>query len=401
MKILIISQYFYPENFKINDVALTLKEKGYEVEVLTGIPNYPSGNLYDGFKFWSKNDSFFKGIKVYRAKLIPRKRGGALMISLNYLSFVFFGFFKLMTINKKFDKIITFAPSPITVGILGSIASIKYNAKSLLWVQDLWPESVKIAGGVKNPLILYFLDSLTRAIYKFTDLILVQSEFFEEYLINQRVSKNKIKYLPNYAEEFYKIVEPDKMIKKSFGDGFAIMFAGNIGEAQNLNVLVDAANILKDDQINVKFILIGEGRYKDLLKQYIEKLNLEDLIIFKGYIDPVEIPEYFASADALFLSLKSSKIFSLTIPSKLQTYMACARPIIGSIDGVSAKIINDSKSGFTCEPENPKLLAQIIKQMTKLSAQERIEMSKNGRKYYLKNFDKNIVINKLITEINQ
>ena len=273
LKILIISQYFYPENFKINDVALTLKEKGYEVEVLTGIPNYPSGNLYDGFKFWSKNDSFFKGIKVYRAKLIPRKRGGSLMISLNYLSFVFFGFFKLMTINKKFDKIITFAPSPITVGILGSIASIKYNAKSLLWVQDLWPESVKIAGGVKNPLILYFLDSLTRAIYKFTDLILVQSEFFEEYLINQRVSKNKIKYLPNYAEDFYKIVEPEKMIKKSFGDGFAIMFAGNIGEAQNLNVLVDAANILKDDQINVKFILIGEGRYKDLLKQYIEKLN--------------------------------------------------------------------------------------------------------------------------------
>ena len=177
------------------------------------------------------------------------------MISLNYLSFVFFGFFKLMTINKKFDKIITFAPSPITVGILGSIASIKYNAKSLLWVQDLWPESVKIAGGVKNPLILYFLDSLTRAIYKFTDLILVQSEFFEEYLINQRVSKNKIKYLPNYAEEFYKIVEPDKMIKKSFGDGFAIMFAGNIGEAQNLNVLVDAANILKDDQINVKIYI--------------------------------------------------------------------------------------------------------------------------------------------------
>ncbi len=401
MRILIISQYFYPENFKINDVALTLKKKGYEVEVLTGTPNYPHGNFYNGYKFWKKNDSSFHGINVYRSKLIPRKKGGPLMLSLNYISFVFFGFFKLMTINQKFDKILTFAPSPITVGILSSIAAIRFKAKSILWVQDLWPESVKVAGGIRNQLILSSLDYLTRLIYKFTDLIIIQSEFFEDYLINQRVSKNKIIYIPNYAEDFYKITKPDKTIKQRYGDSFSIVFAGNIGEAQNLDVLVDAAKILIEDNINVKFIFIGDGRYKYSLKQYVDKLNLSDSIIFMGYINPSEISEYFATADALFLSLKSAKIFSLTIPSKLQTYMACARPIIASIDGVSAKIINDSKSGFTCKSGDPKLLAKIIKRMSKLSAHERVKMSKNAYKYYKKNFDKEIVISKLISIINQ
>ena len=150
-----------------------------------------------------------------------------------------------MTINSDFDRILTFAPSPITVGILGSLASIKYNAKTLLWVQDLWPESVKVAGGVKNTLILNLLDFLTRNIYHFTDLILIQSEFFKNYIKNQNVDHDKIYYLPNYAEEFYKPLDSDEVIKRSFGDEFSVLFAGNIGEAQNLKILVDAARILK------------------------------------------------------------------------------------------------------------------------------------------------------------
>ena len=401
MKILIISQYFYPENFKINDIAISLVQKGHEVEVLTGTPNYPFGDFYNGFKFWSNNDGFYEGIKIHRAKLIPRKKGGKIMLSLNYLSFVFFGFFKLLTINSDFDRILTFAPSPITVGILGSLASVKYNAKTLLWVQDLWPESVKVAGGVKNTLILNLLDFLTRKIYHFTDLILIQSEFFKNYITNQNVDHDKIYYLPNYAEEFYKPLDSDEVIKRSFGNEFSVLFAGNIGEAQNLKILVDAARILKDQQYKVKFIIIGEGRFKSDLRLYIDKLDLKNFFAFLGYIEPTQIPKYFASADSLYISLKPAQIFSLTIPSKLQTYMACGRPIIASIGGVTAKIINESNCGFSSNPGDSILLAKNIIKMLRLSNEERIEMSTNAFKYYEKNFDKNIIMNKLETLLNQ
>lgn len=401
MKILIISQYFYPENFKINDIAISLVQKGHEVEVLTGTPNYPFGDFYKGFKFWSNNDGIYEGIKIHRAKLIPRKKGGKIMLSLNYLSFVFFGFFKLMTINRDFDRILTFAPSPITVGILGSLASIKYNAKTLLWVQDLWPESVKVAGGVKNTLILNLLDFLTRKIYHFTDLILIQSEFFKNYITNQNVDYDKIYYLPNYAEEFYKPLDSDEVIKRSFGNEFSVLFAGNIGEAQDLKILVDAARILKDQKYKVKFIIIGEGRFKSDLRLYIDKLDLKNFFAFLGYIEPTQIPKYFASADSLYISLKPAEIFSLTIPSKLQTYMACGRPIIASISGVTAKIINESNCGFSSNPGDSILLAKNIIKMLRLSNEERIEMSTNAIKYYEKNFDKKIIMNKLETLLNQ
>lgn len=401
MKILIISQYFYPENFKINDIAISLLKKGYEVEVITGIPNYPFGDYYDGFKFWSNNDGIYKGIKIHRAKLIPRKKGGKIMLSLNYLSFVFFGFFKLMSINKGFDRVLTFAPSPITVGILGLIASLKFNAKTFLWVQDLWPESVKDAGNINNKVILKCLDYLTKRIYYYTDIILIQSEFFRNYLRNQKVNDDKVYYLPNYAEKFYKPLDSDEIIKNSFGNGFSVLFAGNIGEAQNLKILVDAARIIKDQEYNVKFIIIGDGRFKNDLRLYIDKLNLNNLFTFLGYIEPTQIAKYFASADSLYISLKPAEIFSLTIPSKLQTYMACARPIIASIGGITAKIINDSNCGFTSNPGDSKLLAKNIIKMIKLSNQERVLMSTNAFKYYKKNFDKKIIMNKLETLLNQ
>lgn len=401
MKILIVTQYFFPENFKINDVAVSLINLGHEVEVLTGIPNYPAGKYYNGYTFYSQNDNYYKGIKVHRAKIIPRGNGGKIMISLNYLSFVVFGFLKLIRINRKFDKILTFAPSPITVGLLGIIASKKFSSKSLLWVQDLWPESVKVAGGIGNPLIIKILDYLTRFIYKNTDKILIQSEYFKEYLIHQKVNSKKIYYLPNYAEDFYKIVPNNDNIKDKYGNSFSIVFAGNFGKAQNLKTLVEAATVLKKERVNVSFIMIGDGRERENIKSYIKKLNVKSFFKFLGYVEPEEMPMYFASADSLFLSLRKIKIFSLTIPSKLQSYMACGRPIIGSIDGVTAKIIQNSNSGFVSEPDDSTMLAQTIKKMINLSDKERLKMGDNALKYYNNNFNKEMVINNLINMLNE
>ena len=207
--------------------------------------------------------------------------------------------------------------------------------------------------------------------------------------------------MPNYAEEFYKPLDSDEVIKRSFGNEFSVLYAGNIGEAQNLKTLVDAARIIKNQNYKVKFIIIGEGRSMSDLRLYIDKLDLKDFFAFLGYIEPTQIPKYFGSADSLYISLKPAEIFSLTIPSKLQTYMACGRPIIASIGGVTAKIIKESNCGFNSKPGDYKLLAKNIIKMLKLSNKEKIVMSTNALKYYKKNFDKKIIMNKLETLLNQ
>ena len=191
MRILVISQYFYPENFRINDICLGLKDKGHSVTVLTAKPNYPRGNFFTGYSFFNKPVDEYKGIRVYRSPIIPRGNATGSKLFLNYMSFVFFGCIKLFFLKEKFDKILVYAPSPITVGYIGALASFIFKAKPYLWVHDLWPESVKDAGGISSKFILFFIDLMTRSIYYFYDSILVQSPDFRTYLLRQGVSESK------------------------------------------------------------------------------------------------------------------------------------------------------------------------------------------------------------------
>ena len=397
MKILIISQYYYPENFIINDVAHSLKKRGNHIEVLTALPNYPGGRFFNGYNFFSKGTETIKGIKINRSRIFPRLNAGKVSLSINYLSFVFFGIFKLLFLRGKFDKIFVFAPSPITVGIIGILAAKKFKAKSYLWVQDLWPESVIEAGNIKNRFVLDIIDFITKKIYKHSDYILVQSENFIKYIIDQGVDKRKITYIPNYAEEFYHRVEEDKTISKIFRDIFSITFAGNIGESQNLEILVESANILKLKGEQVKFVILGTGRKKNELLQKVREFNVEDYFLFLGRKEALTMPKYFKSSDVMLITLKKSKIFSYTIPSKLQAYMACEKPILGSIDGITQKIITESKSGFASKAGDVNQLVDNIIKLKYLDKYELEKLGKNSHVYYKNNFSKEIVVDKLIT----
>ncbi len=396
MKILIISQYYYPENFIINDVADSLKKRGNHIEVLTALPNYPRGRFFKGFNFFSKGTEIIKGVKINRSRIFPRLKGGKVSLSINYLSFVFFGLFKLLFLKGKFDKIFVFAPSPITVGIIGVLAAKKFKAKSYLWVQDLWPASVIEGGNIKNRFIINIIDFITKKIYKHSDYILVQSENFIQYIVDQGVDKRKITYLPNYAEEFYHRVKEDKTISNIFRGSFSITFAGNIGKSQNLEILVDAAHILKRKREQVKFVIIGTGRNKSKLLQKVKEFNIEDYFLFLGRKEAVTMPKYFKSSDVMLITLKKSKIFSYTIPSKLQAYMACEKPILGSIDGITQRIINESKSGFVSNAEEVNQLVENIIKLKYLDKYELEQLGKNSHIYYNNNFSKELVINKLI-----
>ena len=396
MRILVISQYFYPENFRINDLCIGLKNSGHSVVVLTAKPNYPKGEFFSGYSFFKKSNEEYEGIKVYRSPIIPRGNASGFSLFLNYISFVIFGFFKLFFIKEKFDKIFVYAPSPITVGYLGIVASFIFRAKPFLWVHDLWPESVKDAGGIKNKFLLFMVDLMTKSIYYFYDNILVQSPSFKYYLLDQGVSEDKIIFYPYYAENFYKVVKENSEIKSKFGSGLKIIFAGNIGVAQSFDTIIDAAKILAIKLKNFKFIIIGDGRDRKRVQKKIADNSLIDYFKFLGSHPPEKMPVFFASADALLVSLKDTKIFSMTIPGKLQSYFACGKPIIASLNGIGAKLVEESKSGFTSKAEDAQSLAESVYKFSKLSSDQKKELGKNARIYYEKEFERSRLIKRLI-----
>ncbi len=394
MKILIISQYFFPESFKINDIALGLKEKGHHVSVLTGIPNYPQGEYYDGYTFSSK-DEIWNGIKIYRSKLFPRKKTG-ISLFLNYISFVVFGWLKVSHIKENFDKILVYEPSPVTVGLPAIKASKKFNAPYYFWVQDLWPQSLKSAGGVKNKHILLIFDKITRLIYQKSEKVLVQSEGFKNYIVEQGVAPSKIIFYPNTTENFYKKEVLSPKIEEQLPDGFKIIFAGNLGEAQSLDTLIIAAELLKRKSIPVKWIFLGDGRNRLHMEKMILRKGLQQEVVLLGSFPATEMPHYFASADALVVSLKKDDIFALTIPSKLQSYLACEKPIIASLDGEGAKIVERANCGFASPAEDSVTLAENIEKLYNLPLVDRESMGKNASAYFKANFDRDKLLNDLI-----
>jgi colanic acid biosynthesis glycosyl transferase WcaI len=397
MRILIITQYFWPENFKINSLSLELKNNGHDVSVLTGLPNYPTGKISAGYSFWKNNNETWNGIKIYRSRLMPRFSGKGVYLFFNYISFALFASIKLLfSIKEKPDLIFVYEPSPITVGIPAIVAKKKFkNIPIFFWVQDLWPDSLKDTGAFNNKFILNAVDKLTRYIYKKSDLVLVQSEAFTEYIIKQGVPLNKIKYFPNPTENFYNLKKVEFAYSKLFPIGFNLIFAGNIGEAQSFDTLIEAAQKLKQLKYPIFWNIFGDGRTREQFSRRVVELNLEENFIFKGTFKSEEMPSLFACADALVVSLKKSKIFSLTIPAKVQSYLACGKPIIGSIDGEGAKIIKQARAGLVSASEDVDNLVANIIQLYNLSETERTTLGLNGRVYFEKEFSMDILIDKL------
>ena len=393
MRILLVSQYFYPENFRINDLATTLQKKGHHVEVLTGKPNYPEGKFFKGYSWRKSKIENFEGVRVHRANLIPRAKGSGIRLFLNYSSFIFFGFFKLLKLKGEFEKVFIYAPSPITVGILGVLAAHKYKCKSYLWVHDLWPESVRVAGGISNKFILNAINLMTKIIYKYTTLILVQSPRFKDYIKKQNVDKRKLIYYPYYAEDFYKVTIPKNSFKNKFPQGFNLLFAGNIGVAQSFDTILSAFELLKNYKINL--IILGEGRDKERILKKIHDKGLTNKFHFFGKFPPEQMPKFFTCADALMISLKKAEILSYTIPAKLQSYLACGKPIIGSLDGIGNKIIKDSRSGYASSAENSTLLAKNIIKIYNDTEASKKEFSRNAISYFNTNFKKSKLIKRL------
>ena len=412
LHILIISQYFYPENFRINDIAMEWIKRGYRVTVLTGIPNYPKGKFFDGYSYWHRRIEYWNGVKIIRIPILPRGNSSAGIVG-NYLSFVVSGWWWKKTTNIHADLVFTFEVSPMTQALIGCWYSKKYYIPHFLYVQDLWPENIKTVVGIKNGAVIKLLNKMVDYIYKNTDRIFAASPAFVNVIVNRkiRVPKDKVYYWPQYAEEFYQILDRrdirSKVERQSAihmipdDNGFNIAFTGNIGTAQGLDILPKTAARLKYTDIHkaVRFIIIGNGRYQEELKAEIKRKNVTDSFIMIPQQPPENIPKLLACCDAAFLSFSNHKLWEWTIPAKLQSYMACGKPIIASANGETARIIKEADCGLCCKPGDSKELAETIALVLSKNQEELDRMGTNGRVYCESHYNKVKLMDKMDDQI--
>ena len=398
MRILVVTQYFWPENFKINDVVNSLVELGHEVEVFTGKPNYPGGKFYEGYGWNNKNTETFNGnIKVNRVNLLPRGKSGGVRLFLNYFSFAFMGCLKAMSYKGDFDVIFVYEPSPVTVGLPAVVLKRKLNIPIVFWVQDLWPQSIIDAGGINNSTVIGLMGSLTKWIYSRCNLILIQSEAFKEVLVKQGVSLSKIKFHPNSVENFFKPKVKNTDFEKYFPKGFNIVFAGNIGKSQGFETIIKAAKEVSKYDSNINWIIVGDGRKRKESEEKVKKLSLDKNVLFLGSYPLQSMPDFYAHADALLVSLKTSPIFKLTIPSKMQSYLACGKPVLACLEGEGARIVTESNSGLSCLPDDFIELSKTVLKLSKMTKTELESMGENGRDFYLKNYERNMLSKSWLT----
>ena len=398
MNILIVTQYFYPENFRINDFAQEFQNRGQKVTVLTGIPNYPSGKFFNGYGIFKNNREVYKGIEIFRSPLIPRGSGSSIRLALNYSSFIIGGIFtSLFLLEKNFDIIFVFEPSPITVCIPAIFIKKIKKTPICFWVLDLWPESVISAGNLKTNFFPKILNPLVKFIYKNSDKILVSSQGFINSIEEKGINKNKINFFPQWAESLFKPVNPDKNDLDFLPlNSFKIMFAGNIGEAQDFPSIIKAAVELKKNK-HIQWIILGGGRKEKWLKSEIRKEQLEECFHMLGSFPLEKMPEFYSQADCMLFSLKKEDIFSITIPAKVQTYLACAKPVLAMIDGEASKIIKDAQAGLTCPSESPELLAENIRLMSCFKKDKLNELGQNAYNYYKREFERNMLMDRMQT----
>lgn len=395
--ILVISQYFYPETFRINDMCQEWVKRGYKVTVITGIPNYPMGKFFDGYGYTKKRKEIWNGINIVRIPLIPRGKTSIGMVA-NYLSFVASGYIVNIFTDVKADYVFTFEVSPMSQALIGCWYAKKHHVPHYLYVQDLWPENVITVTGISNPVIIKPINKMVDYIYANSDQIFTTSPSFAETICSRlvKVNQKKVHYWPQYAEEFYHPCER-KMIKEiPDDDSFKVIFTGNIGTAQGLEILPKAAELLKEE--NIKFVIVGDGRYLKEFNNEIKQRKVQKKFIMIPRQPAERIPELLCACDAAFLSFQNDPLWKKTIPAKLQSYMACGMPIIASAEGETERVIKKANCGVCCKIGDVDGLSDCIR---KLADQDISKMADNSRRYFEKYFSKQNLMDEMDTFFNK
>lgn len=390
LKILVVTQYFWPEVFLINDLVRELDAQGHQVEVLTGKPNYPDGKVFPGYSAEGcTQESYAGNVVVHRVPLRPRGGGGAKNLVLNYLSFVTNGLrhFPRAVAGRRFDAILVFAPSPITSAIPAIWLKWRLRSHLSIWIQDLWPESLKATGFVKSRALLKMVGWVVKGIYACTDTLLVQSRGFVAPTA-RRARAERIVYYPNSYPDTNAtpddagLPEPLRHLLEAYD---CLVFAGNIGTAQAIENLLEAAAQV-EDRPRFRLVVVGSGSMLAWLEAEIKRRAIGNVVL-AGRFPPATMPAIFARSAGLVVTLKREEIFSYTIPSKIQAYLAAGRPIIASLDGEGAHVIEEAGAGLTCAAEDAAALAECMERLLDMPSVAREALGAAGRRYYLEHFE--------------
>jgi len=405
LKICIFTNHFSPEDFKVNDIAFELAKRGFEITVITAIPDYPQGNFYNGYSLFNRRKEKVNGILVYRLPIIPRKKGRKAELIINYASYLvsalFFTVFFLY--KKKYDAIFVHLTSPFFIGLPAVLLKRKKCIPLYFWVLDLWPESISAAGGTKNKFILNTQIRLVQFIYNNCDQILIGSKGFNKSICEKGNYADKLIYFPNWAEDTsHNTAKIDLDMIPPFSnfttDDFIILFAGNMGEAQNLDKIIEAAKLTQDNS-KIKWVFIGDGRCRMNLEKQVIEYGLQNIVFFPGRFPLNTMPHFMKKSDVLLVSLKDELIFDLTIPSKVQFYMAQGKPILGMLNGDGAELISHAQCGYCVPAGDYEACSEIVKKIYKNKKELEI-LGQNGKIYYEEHFQKKDRIDQLEAIIN-
>lgn len=399
MRILILSQHFWPESFRINEMAHSLRETGCEVEVLTGQPNYPDGAVFPGYRAFSMGCEEFDGIPVHRVPLMPRGRSGALRLFGNYLTFIasasLLGPWALRA--RPYDVIFVYGTSPILQAIAALVLRLFKRCPVAIWVQDLWPQSLRVTGYVRSPLLLSIVAAVVSWIYRRSDLLLVQSHGFVAS-VKSMAGRTPVEVFPNPGESAF---QQGQRIAPALtlASGFNVVFAGNLGTVQALDTVIAAAALLRDEP-QVRFVLIGSGSRGEALQVEVLRLGLAN-VQFVGRFPPEAMPGLLHQGSALLVSLNRDDILAQTIPSKVQAYLAAGRPVIASLDGEGARVVKEAGAGIACPAEDAVALADAVRQLLHSPPELLQQMGQSGRAYYEAHFDPAVLAHKLTQRLEQ
>lgn len=400
MRLLIVSQYFWPENFRVNDLVSELVRRGHDVTILTALPNYPEGVVHPDFRAAPEQFSHFEGAEVVRVPFLPRGKGPVRLV-LNYASFAMMaatvGAWNLK--GRAFDAIFVFQPSPITACLPAIWIGRLKRAPVVLWVLDLWPETLAAIGIVRSPKLLGIIGRMVAFIYRNCALVLGQSRTFKQNITHYSGDAERFRYFPGWAESPLHgrlvDVQPAPEVLE-FRNNFNIVFAGNIGDAQDFPAILDAAELLRE-RSDIRWLIVGDGRACEWVRAEIERRGLQNSVKLLGRHPLDRMPAFFRGADALLVTLKRDPVFAMTIPGKVQTYLAAGVPVLAMLDGEGARIIEESGAGLVAPAGNSAALARHVVTLAAMSEVERKAMGDAAVAYSQREFDRSGLVTQLET----
>lgn len=394
MKILFVCQYFYPEVFRGNDIAFHWAKEGHDVHVVCGVPNYPDGIFHKGYSWFKKRHEVVNGVRVTRLPIIPRGNN-KIMLMLNYFSYLMVAWVYMLfhAMFHKYDRVFVQQLSPVMMSAPGVLYKKLRHIPLYTWVLDLWPESLTAAGGINNKFVLAFFRHYVKSQYKHSDKILTSSRSFEKSILEYGPYQDKIVYYPQWSDgNNGEIVKPENA--PSIPNGFRMMFAGAVGEAHGFECTMQAALLTKEYK-DIKWIIVGDGRKLDWVKQFVRDKRLEETVFTLGRFPSETMPWFFAQVDVMLVTLSDDPLFKLYAPAKISSYMAAGKPIVAVLNGEGGEVIKDADCGWSLPAGDAEGFAKLAIELSRKDVAELAAKGANAEKYYNEHFVKEKCLKKL------